>query len=61
MAHATRNLLALAGVLLLVTPGCGPRRIVYPEAKIEPVTEVLHGVEITDNYRWLEDDDSPAT
>lgn len=61
MTKATRNLLALAGVLLLITPGCGPRQIVYPEAKIEPVTEVLHGVTVTDNYRWLEDDDSPAT
>ena len=28
---------------------------------IEPVTEVLHGVEITDPYRWLEDQNSPRT
>ncbi|MBN1918609.1 MAG: S9 family peptidase [Verrucomicrobia bacterium] len=31
----------------------------YPEAKVEPVSEVLHGVEVTDNYRWLEDTESP--
>src|SRR5215472_7310316 len=32
-----------------------------PPTKSEPVTEVLHGVKITDPYRWLEDQNSPAT
>jgi prolyl oligopeptidase len=32
-----------------------------PATPIEPVTEVLHGVEITDPYRWLEDQKSPRT
>ena len=27
----------------------------------EPVTEILHGVTVTDAYRWLEDQDSPRT
>lgn len=27
----------------------------------EPVTDILHGVEITDPYRWLENQDSSAT
>jgi prolyl oligopeptidase len=32
-----------------------------PPTLVEPVTEVLHGVEITDPYRWLEDQNSPRT
>ena len=32
-----------------------------PPTPVEPVTETLHGVEITDPYRWLEDQDSPRT
>ena len=29
-----------------------------PATQTEPVTETLHGVEIVDNYRWLEGDNS---
>lgn len=29
-----------------------------PKTEIKPVTETLHGVAITDNYRWLEGDNS---
>ena len=32
-----------------------------PPTKAEPVTETIHGVTITDPYRWLEDAKSPAT
>jgi prolyl oligopeptidase len=32
-----------------------------PPTPFEPVTEVLHGVSVTDPYRWLEDTNSPET
>jgi prolyl oligopeptidase len=50
--------LCLGVVLSACTSGpraLGPRP---PATRIEPVTETIHGVAITDNYRWLEGDDS---
>src|SRR5260221_11137167 len=32
-----------------------------PFSLVDPVSEVLHGVSITDSYRWLEEQDSPRT
>ncbi len=32
-----------------------------PQTKVENVTETLHGVSLTDPYRWLEDQNSPQT
>ncbi|WP_439130098.1 prolyl oligopeptidase family serine peptidase [Polaribacter sp.] len=33
----------------------------YPKTKKKPVTDSFFGTSVTDNYRWLEDDKSPAT
>ena len=38
-----------------------PAVVVPPRTQAEPVIETLHGVEITDPYRWLEDQSSPRT
>src|ERR1041385_8278048 len=41
-----------------------PLMIAYaqaPKTPIKPVTDTLHGVAITDQYRWLEDQNSPET
>lgn len=35
--------------------------ITPPPTKVDPVTDVLHGVNITDPYRWLENQNSPET
>jgi prolyl oligopeptidase len=32
-----------------------------PFSPIEPVTDILHGIPVTDPYRWLEDHNSPQT
>ena len=32
-----------------------------PPSPIEPVIEILHGIAVTDNYRWLEDQNSSRT
>ncbi len=33
----------------------------YPEVRRGDTVETLHGVQIADPYRWLEDPDSPET
>lgn len=32
-----------------------------PHSAVKPVTDILHGVGVTDAYRWLEDQESPDT
>jgi prolyl oligopeptidase len=49
-----RALIFAAGFALLV-------QAQPPKTKVVPVTETMHGVSITDPYRWLEDQGSPQT
>ena len=44
---------------LLVPPAAAQAR--YPESRVQPVTDTLHGVAIVDAYRWLEDQQAAAT
>src|SRR5689334_5791018 len=32
-----------------------------PVARVDPITEDFHGVQISDSYRWLENTESPET
>jgi prolyl oligopeptidase len=41
-------------------PG-GLPRVTYPETKRDSVVEELHGVQVADPYRWLEEADSPES
>src|ERR1700722_1510231 len=38
-----------------------PPVVAPPPTPVEPIIETLHGVQITDPYRWLEDQNSPRT
>ncbi len=61
-ANQLRTLPMLAASLLLWS-ACGARVVVPdpPVTRVDPVQETLHGVEISDPYRWLEDQQSPET
>ncbi len=59
-----RTLLAVlwpATFLLLSQESTAPNKLRPPVTQRQDVTEVLHGVTVTDPYRWLEDQNSPET
>jgi Prolyl oligopeptidase, N-terminal beta-propeller domain len=62
MSLSKRNWLNFAGVLLLAA-GCSmmSSKLNYPMTVKTNVVDNYHGINVTDPYRWLEDDNSPAT
>src|SRR5437762_13126702 len=61
--HISRLEYALLLILLssVTLAAEGPSVPPPPATRKVPVTETLHGVTITDPYRWVEDQDSPDT
>ena len=52
-------LLVVATTLALPAVGAGAERPAYPPTRVRDVVEHLHGVDVHDPYRWLEDGSSP--
>jgi prolyl oligopeptidase len=57
----TRALLPIALAFAAAWPAVAAEAPKAPETRKDPVVETLHGVAISDNYRWLEDQQSPDT
>jgi prolyl oligopeptidase len=57
-----RSLIAL-GLTILVACATTTQvsKVAVPASQSKPVTETLHGVTLTDPYRWLEDQQAPET
>ena len=56
---------ALVAIGLTILVACATHtqisKVAVPATEAKPVTETLHGVTVTDPYRWLEDQDAPPT
>ena len=50
-----KNFLSLTLLILLISCGNQNDEIVYPDSKQIDFNETIHGYQIQDSYRWLED------
>lgn len=61
MQHATRRVHLIAVALIVCGISASFAATLPPAASSQPVTEMMHGVSVTDPYRNLENVKSPAT
>src|SRR5271166_779113 len=54
-----RTLAPFAAAFALIA-GCTPSRPSYPPTEKKPVTDAYHGTNVTDDYRWLDDQNEKA-
>ena len=59
LKHPTRFAI-LAGALLALAAGPATAAPANPPAEKKPVTDAVQGVQVTDDYRWMENADDPA-
>ncbi len=55
------NLLLVCSILQINFIAIAQEHKMYPKTRMDNVTETIHGVTITDPYRWLENQDAPET
>jgi prolyl oligopeptidase len=62
LARLFRPLVRVVGLSLLtlaLVACASAQKLTYPQTRVEPVVEEIHGVKVTDSYRWLENGGDP--